>query len=132
MRYGHKDYTSRIPIQISVYKDKIYIANDGRLPENWTIDSLKEKHKSRPFNPLIANAFYKTGMIESWGRGIEKIETACNKWKIPFPTYTVHPNDIMIMFENKEYLKILDNYKNIADKSGDKQKNGDKTAIKRR
>ena len=122
MQYGHKDYSSGIPIQISVYKDKIYIANDGRLPENWTIDSLKEKHKSRPFNPLIANTFYKTGMIESWGRGIEKIEKACNEWKIPFPTYTVHPGDIMIMFENKEYLKILDNYKNVADKSGDNRR----------
>ena len=74
MQYGHKDYSSGIPIQISIYKDKIYIANDGRLPDNWTIDALKEKHKSRPFNPLIANVFYKSGMIESWGRGIEKIK----------------------------------------------------------
>ena len=123
---GHKDYSSGIPIQISVYKDKIYIANNGSLPNNWTIESLKEKHKSEPFNPLIANTFYKTGMIESWGRGIEKIQKACEKWKIPFPTYTLHPGDIMIMFENKEYLKILDSYRESADKTTIKD---DKTTI---
>jgi len=31
------------------------------------------KHPSKPFNPLLANAFFRAGYIESWGRGIEKI-----------------------------------------------------------
>jgi len=61
-------------------------------------------------------------MIESWGRGIEKIQNACDEWKIPFPAYTVHPNDIMIMFENDEYLRLFDDYKN----------NDNKPAINRR
>lgn len=32
----HKQYESGVPIQISVYEDKLYIANCGRLPDNWT------------------------------------------------------------------------------------------------
>ena len=32
------------------------------------------KHASKPYNPAIANAFYLAGFIESWGRGIEKME----------------------------------------------------------
>lgn len=47
----HKQYESGIPIQISVYEDRLYIANCGRLPENWTIENLMTKHASKPYNP---------------------------------------------------------------------------------
>lgn len=60
-------------MQISVYDDKLYIANVGRLPETWTLENLMIKHAHRPFNPNIAHTFYLAGFIESWGRGIEKI-----------------------------------------------------------
>ena len=43
----HKQYESGIPIQISVYEDRLYIANCGRLPENWTIENLMTKHASK-------------------------------------------------------------------------------------
>ena len=35
------------------------------------------KHASSPYNPNIAHVFYLAGFIESWGRGIEKICSAC-------------------------------------------------------
>lgn len=69
----HKDYSSGIPIQISVYNHKIVFWNPGQLPQDWTLNRLLDKHPSHPFNPLIANAFFRSGYIESWGRGIEKI-----------------------------------------------------------
>lgn len=53
----HSDYSAGIPIQVSIYEDKLYIANIGRLPENWTVDSLMGKHASDPFNPRIAHVF---------------------------------------------------------------------------
>lgn len=94
----HKQYESCVPIQISVYEDKLYIANCGRLPDNWTADSLMSKHASRPYNTAIANVYYLAGFIESWGRGIEKICQACEEDGSPLPEYTVHPGDIMIQF----------------------------------
>ena len=98
----HKQYESCTPIQISVYEDRLYIANCGKLPENWTVDSLMSKHASRPYNPSIANAYYLAGLIESWGRGIEKIYHACKEDGSPLPQYTVHPGDIMIQFTAAE------------------------------
>ena len=94
----HKRYESGVPIQISVYDDKLCIANIGQLPEDWTLESLLSKHASRPYNPDIANVFYLAGYIESWGRGIEKIFNACKEDGVPEPSYTVHPGDIMIKF----------------------------------
>ena len=73
----HKDYTSAIPIQISVYPDKMMIWNPGSLPQSWTMAQLLAKHASKPFNPDIANVFFRAGLIESWGRGIERIQNAC-------------------------------------------------------
>ncbi len=83
----HKEYSSLIPIQIKVYDDKIYFYNSGVLPDNWTIEKLYQSHGSRPFNPLIAEAFFRTGAIESWGRGISKIIEACRKGGIADPVY---------------------------------------------
>lgn len=87
-----------VPIQISVYADKIYIANCGQLPDNWTAENLMGKHASRPYNPNIANVFYLAGFIESWGRGIEKICEACRSDNLPMPEFTVNPGDIMVKF----------------------------------
>jgi ATP-dependent DNA helicase RecG len=52
---SHKDYSEGVPIQISVYQEKITFWNEGQLPENWTIEKLLTKHPSKPFNPDIAN-----------------------------------------------------------------------------
>lgn len=94
----HKQYESRIPIQVSVYDDRLYVANVGRLPENWTLEDLMSKHASLPYNPDIAHIFYLAGFIESWGRGIEKICDSLKADNLPMPEYTVHPGDIMIKF----------------------------------
>lgn len=98
----HKQYEKGIPVQISVYDDRLYIANCGQLPENWTVENLMAKHASQPFNPHIAHVFYLAGSIESWGRGIEKICDACRKDGVPQPEYTIHPGDIMIKFTAPE------------------------------
>ncbi|MDR2043661.1 MAG: putative DNA binding domain-containing protein [Clostridium sp.] len=82
---AHRDYSTGIPIQIKVFDDRVIIYNDGRLPEKWTIEDLFVTHRSEPHNPLIANAFFRAGMIESWGRGIEKITETCKEAGKPAP-----------------------------------------------
>ena len=110
----HKKYESGIPIQVSVYVDKLYIANIGQLPEDWTLENLLTKHASLPYNPDVAATFYLAGFIESWGRGIEKIFDACQKDGVPAPTYTIHPCDIMINFTAPEDRVIRNGRKNEA------------------
>lgn len=108
---AHKDYSGGIPIQISVYDDKIIIWNQGQLPENWTVKNLLEKHASRPYNPDIANAFFRSGYIESWGRGTLKIIKECSHAGIPAPIFNYDSSDISIEFRkdiyNEKYLKTL-------------------------
>ena len=116
----HKQYESGIPIQISVYEDKLYIANCGKLPENWTVENLMSKHASKPYNPAIANVFYLAGLIESWGRGIEKICQACEEDGSPAPVYTAHPGDIMIQFTASENRVLRTFVEKVTDRVTDR------------
>ena len=73
----NKDYAEASPIQIRVYENKLEIINGGVLPEGWTVETLLSSHRSMPYNPDIANTFFRAGEIEAWGRGIERIIAAC-------------------------------------------------------
>lgn len=95
----HKDYASGIPVQISVYEDKVIIWNPGRLPEELTLDLLQKKHPSIPYNPLVAAAFFRAGYIEAWGRGIEKINRECNLAGVAKPDYNYEFAGLMITFK---------------------------------
>lgn len=112
---AHKDYSGSIPIQISVYSDKFIIWNEGQLPDNWTVKNLFEKHASRPYNPDIANALFRSGYIESWGRGTIKIFRECKQAGIPEPVFSYDSSDISIELrkdiydtENLRILKLND------------------------
>lgn len=101
----HKDYSSGIPIQISVYDDKIVLWNSGQLPQDWTLEKLLGKHPSDPYNPLIAGAFFRAGYIESWGRGIEKINRECREHGIDPPLYDPSMSGLMLTFRaNPQHL----------------------------
>ena len=101
----HKDYSSGIPIQISVYEDRIVLWSTGQLPQDWTLDRLLGKHPSAPYNPLIANAFFRAGYIESWGRGIEKIIRECREHDIAPPLYDYGMSGLMLTFlANSQHL----------------------------
>lgn len=105
----HKDYSSCNPIQISVYEDKIYIWNDGEMPPNLdSTDKLFMKHSSKPYNPKLANIFFKSGMIEAWGRGFEKIREACALYDGPLPEYEINEAGIMVLCKACDrYLELL-------------------------
>lgn len=95
----HADYSAGIPIQISVYKDKLYIFNKAQLEPEWTEAKLWGKHGSNPFNPSLAGAFFRAGYVESWGRGIEKMSAECSRVGSPAPTYDLTSGEVMICFE---------------------------------
>lgn len=103
---AHKDYAGCTPIQIKVYADRIRIWNEGQLPENWTVDILLHEHSSRPYNPDIANAFFRSGYVESWGRGIEIMTEQCSMAKLPPPIITNEGRDFLIVFRKDIYNAV--------------------------
>ncbi len=100
---AHKDYTGGVPVQIRVYADKIMIWNEGRLPSNWTKENFMETHFSRPHNPSIANAFFRSGYVESWGRGIGKMTEFCLTAGLPKPQFKPNTSEFLVVFTKDIY-----------------------------
>jgi ATP-dependent DNA helicase RecG len=98
----HKEYSTGIPIQIKVFENRIKIWNDGQLPVDWVLENLLSPHPSKPNNPDVANAFFRAGMIESWGRGIEKIIGLCVSSGLPKPVFNTAFGGLQIEFIPKQ------------------------------
>mgnify|MGYP002731379900 FL=1 len=79
------------------------------MPPNLdSTDKLFMKHSSKPYNPKLANIFFKSGMIEAWGRGFEKIREACVLYDGPLPEYEINEAGIMVLCKAcDKYLGLL-------------------------
>ncbi|MEW6218678.1 MAG: ATP-binding protein [Thermodesulfobacteriota bacterium] len=80
------------------YADRLRIWNPGELPDSWSVAKLLGPHPSRPFNPSVANAFFRAGEIEAWGRGIQRVFEACREAGAPEPRLQVEPGELWTEF----------------------------------
>jgi ATP-dependent DNA helicase RecG len=80
----HKKYMGAA-IQIRVFDDRLSLWNEGKLPNGMTVESLKVEHNSKSPNPIMADACFKAGYIDTWGRGTLKIYKACEEVGLPEP-----------------------------------------------
>ena len=112
----HKEYRGG-EITIRVFKDHLEIWNPGKLPEDFDIDRLWERHGSVKRNNLIAEAFYYAGFIENWGRGFEKIHNAFIAEKLKLPTFATHTGGFEVDILREKYV-VMSGYDKIMDRAG--------------
>jgi ATP-dependent DNA helicase RecG len=83
--------------------------------------SNARKHPSNPPNPLLANAFFRAGYIESWGRGIEKIRRECREHDIEPPVYDFEMSGLMLTFHaNSAYLQASSSESRANERLGER------------
>ncbi|MBQ5989857.1 MAG: putative DNA binding domain-containing protein, partial [Oscillospiraceae bacterium] len=95
---AHNCYMYGTPIQIRIEERAIIISNSCILSDGWTVDTLMEPHNSKPYNPDIANVFYRAGFIENWGQGIQKICDECEKIGADKPVYELIGTTLRVHF----------------------------------
>lgn len=100
----HRNYMGA-HTQIAIYDDNISFWNEGGLPAGWTIKDILKKHDSMPRNPIIANVCFLGGYIDAWGRGIEKIVTACKKENFPAPEFDDSRGFRVTLYSTREDMK---------------------------
>ncbi len=84
----HRDYSiAGGAVSVAIFDDRLEIASTGTLPGGLTVADLKRDHFSRPRNPLIADLFYRRGLIELWGRGTQGIVRLCLEAGCPEPQF---------------------------------------------
>ena len=49
-------------------------------------------------NPLIAEAFHRTGAVEIWGRGTNRAIEACQRYGIEPPVFEEHTGTLFVDF----------------------------------
>lgn len=107
----HRKYETT-PITVRLYDDRIVIWNIGTLSKKLSFDDLKKEHNSFPRNPLMAEAFYKAGYIEAWGRGTLTIIEECKKYGLLEPLIEERTGGVVVtLFKDKanpEFLATLD------------------------
>ncbi len=106
---NHKDYATGVPIQVSIYDDKMVIFNMGswskRVP---TDERVYEKHESVPHNPKLADVSFRSGDVESWGRGFIKIKSECSRINAPLPVIDAENDGVSISAKGCEkYMSLL-------------------------
>lgn len=104
---AHRVYQTT-PITVRIYDDRLEIWNLGTLPKELSPEDLKQTHSSYPRNPLLAQVFYKGGLIESWGRGTIKILEECKKHDLPEPEIKEFGGGVQVtLYKNKTNPGLL-------------------------
>ncbi|MBI4563468.1 MAG: HTH domain-containing protein, partial [Planctomycetes bacterium] len=84
----HRDYSiDGGAVSLALFDDRLEIWSTGVLPSGLTPEKLKGMHESIPRNRLIADVFYRRGLIEKWGRGTNKILAEAKKLACPEPEF---------------------------------------------
>jgi ATP-dependent DNA helicase RecG len=91
----HRTYMGA-PVQMRVFDQQLSIWNEGTLPNGLSVEDLKTDHNSRPRNPIIANACFLAGYIDSWGRGTLKIINSCKENGLPEPSIIEKDGGVMV------------------------------------
>ncbi len=77
-----------------------------------------KKHSSYPRNRNIANAFYKAGFVESWGRGFKKISEEFTRAGMPMPVIEENGGGVTAIIKRPLIIKFINmNGKNVGDVS---------------
>ena len=95
----HRDVsTPSSYVAIAVFDDRIEVRSIGDFPSGVRAEQLAREHLSVRRNPLIAEAFHRTGAIEAWGRGTNRVIEACRAYGIPDPEFVGEAAAVTVTF----------------------------------
>ena len=96
----HRDYSySGGHVAIVVFDDRVEIRSYGRLPSGITVEQLSGPHLSELRNPLIAEAFHRTGAVEIWGRGTNRVIEECRRYGVSPPAFEERQGFVVVTFK---------------------------------
>lgn len=86
-------------VAIAVFDDRVEVRSIGDFPSGVRVEQLSREHLSIRRNPLIAEAFHRTGAIEALGRGTNRVIEACRAYGIPDPEFVDEAGAVTVTFK---------------------------------
>jgi len=103
--FCHRDYSiGGGSVGIAIYQDRLEISSSGTLHFGLNAAKLFENHDSLPWNPSIARIFHRRGIIESWGRGTQKMAELTEKAGLPRPEIVEGTGYLVVRFLPGRYV----------------------------
>ena len=96
-------YEGRTP-SVNIFDDRVEFMNPGAFPPGMTPEDFRLRPRSILVNEIIANALYKGGKTEGWGRGIRDIYTLCKEAGLPEPEYDLVTGFVCLTIRFKDSL----------------------------
>lgn len=84
-------------IQSEAHLLDAFIAS-GTRSANITADASSVPHESICRNPLIAGTLHRTGAVEVWGRGTNRVIEECQCWGVESPSFEVVTGALWVAF----------------------------------
>ena len=101
----HRDYAiGGGSVGVAIYDDRLEVTSTGPLHFGLTPEKLFAPHESQPWNPLIAGAFYRRGIIEQWGRGTIKMAELTESAGLPRPEIADSGGGVTVTFRPSQYI----------------------------
>lgn len=98
--FCHRSYDNPSgSVSMAIYDDRVEIENPGRLPNELTVETIKQPHDSYPPNLDIADVLYKTKYLDSWGSGVKRMVDACRADGVSEPEYELRPGGVALVFK---------------------------------
>jgi ATP-dependent DNA helicase RecG len=95
----HRDFNRASSyVAIAVFDDRIEVRSVGDFPTGIRAELLSKEHPSILRNPLIAGAFHRTGAVEVWGRGTNRVIEACQAHGIAPPEFAEEAGVVTVTF----------------------------------
>ena len=88
--------------------NRISIFSPGGLPDRLSVDDLLTTHPSVRRNNLLADIFFRAGLIEAFGTGISRIRKSLDRAGLPAPE-----------FEDKGHSFVMTLYQQFEGKAGE-------------
>lgn len=89
---------------VNIFDDRVEFMNPGAFPRGTKPEDFRKRPHSVLVNEIIANALFKSGVSEGWGRGILDIFTLCKAAGMPEPEYDFVTNFVCLTIRFKNPL----------------------------
>lgn len=100
----HRDYSiAGGSISLAIFDDRVEVWSIGGFPEGITPSMLSRNHPSVQRNPTIADVFHRTGLIEKWGRGTNRVIEMCVAAGVKPPKFEEIAHAALVTF----YVNVL-------------------------
>ena len=101
----HRDYSiGGGSVGVAIFDDRLEITSSGTLHFGLTAEDLFQEHESLPWNPLMADVFYRRGIVERWGRGTLVMADLAERAGLPRPEIEEAGGCVVVRFRPSRYI----------------------------